>query len=354
MLVTTTVALLGAFAPHATAGGPGSGPLDVAAGTTTAINTTQVYNSIAIHDGSALTVGSGGNVDVAGGISSSGELQVLGGGYLESGPVYNGHAYVGTQPASILISGAGSKMVVNYWSHGTNPASPGTVPYDDGSMYGGRDLPGTITISDGGKLEILGAGWGADFSNYGPRVPGLYLGGSPWAAMSVGTAGELNGDGGFIHSNVFVYDLGIVSPGDPGAANSTGTINITGGGNLTFNGGQFNVDVKNPGEGDRLNFTEGGNLTFANPIVLKLWLAQEVIDAGVFDVNVVMGADSIVGFDQSHVSVAGLDSGWTVDFLVTNGTGTLRGTFVPEPSTYALWGGVASLLGALCLRRRKR
>ena len=355
------VALTVAFVSHANAGGPGLGasPLDVASGQTVEITTdnTGLYLDISVRDGSTLTVNTGGIATTTYHVKSTGHIQVLGGGILKTGPVYNGYTYVGTLPASILISGMGSRMEIGYYDPFAAPPQAGTPSFDDGSMYSGRDLPGTVTVSNGGVLEIIGAGWGTgNNNNYQSPAPGLYLGGSPFYLTSPVSA-ELNGDGGFIHSDVFVHSLGVISPGDPDTLNSVGNLTFTGGKSLIFNGGQLNVDLNAPDVGDTLTFDAGGDVTFTSSVVLNLSLAQNVLDGGEFKMDLIIGAGSITGFNDANISVTGLSADWQVSFLTIPGAGTVNGTIqgklIPEPSTYALWGGVS--LGLLMLlRRRKR
>jgi hypothetical protein len=300
---------------------------------------------------------------------------------------------------TVYLSGPGSSWTI----HGPASAGGGSEPggaaaeTDWSSIYVGSRAggTGTLTVSDGavvtpGQPYTYGAiGTGklpgpGVFVGYHPEA----LSGTPYYRTDAGN-GTLAGSGGNINGNVFIGNTGKLTPGaTPGTANASnpnhslaiGTITITGGANLNFIGGQLDVDISSVIAGDKIIMSNSGvavaggtrTVTFtegAGKVTIFLRLSDAVLNAGHFDVEVIAGAGSILGFtDLSKVQIASATTGW--DFWTTTETTTTTSGFihgqartppsgggsaeiVPEPSTYATFGTGLLVLLAVARRCRK-
>ncbi|MDR2844621.1 MAG: autotransporter-associated beta strand repeat-containing protein, partial [Puniceicoccales bacterium] len=203
---------------------------------------------------------------------------------------------------------------------------------------------GTTTVT-AGVLEIQGAqaGNGA-FDVTGGTL--LVKGSIGTGAVTVSGTGILGGTG-TINGAITIEEGGTLSPGA-----SVETLSITG--DVTFKAGstllielqyvgdQWTYDVLNVSSGVTLTFEEGAQLQIVN-------LGTEPLTKGV-EINF-FGSElpNFVGNPFGSVSFEGFGD---EDFRFTIGP---DGKFavVPEPGTYALFGGIGAVALALLRRRRK-
>jgi hypothetical protein len=337
----------------------------------------------------------GGQITGSGnpGANFTGNLSILEAGRLESaGGEIGGF---GNGIGNVLVSGPGSSWTVHGPTSTGGNSEPGgsSAETDWASIYVGSWAGGfgTLTVSNG---AVVSPGQTYPYGAIGTGKllgPGVYVGYHPEALLSApyfrsdaGT-GTLAGDGGNIHGNTFIGKTGTLSPGatnvtNPNSSAAIGTLNITGGANLSLIGGRLDLDISSVAAGDKIVMSNAGtvvtggssSVTFnevEGKVTVFLRLSDDVLNAGYFDVEVIAGASSILGFtDLSKIQIVSDTTGW--DFWTTTETtgstsGFIHGLqqnnpggggigggagIVPEPVTYATFG--SGLLVSLVIARR--
>lgn len=305
---------------------------------------------------------------------TTGTLNVTNGGTVN---VTNNSGFAGV-PAFGIARSAGSQASVTIDGAGS------TVNVTQGNVSQGRDGNGTLTVQNGGAMNVTGRyfmgavlptgtatttiGAGSQVTVTGDTLVGIGLNGSslPDATASHGTAtltiaggGTLNANGGLfigaggtvggsgtIVGNVSNFG-GTVAPGQ-----SPGTLTIDG--NLTMEGGLIRIEVAGTGLGqyDVLNVLgmadiDGATVEFA---FVDGFTPDEGDNFAFLTVAGAIEAENVT------YTYSGLDPGFDFD-VAPRGDGSFAFTAlndgypVPEPATAALVG--LGLLGLGWARRRK-
>jgi hypothetical protein len=173
------------------------------------------------------------------------------------------------------------------------------------------------------------------------------------APITVDASGILSGTGK-ITGNVLVDEGGVLSPG-----NSPGTLNVVGTVTLSADA-QFLLQVDGTDAFDNVTVTSGA-CVFLEGSKLNLVLDATIWDAEEeFDLQFITGVVTLPEGGSGAVSFqydsASVPSGWALEWRVGEGDSGayLHGYQVPEPSTYALFGGIGAVALALLRRRKKQ
>lgn len=378
----------------------GSGTLSVflASGT---FNTTFLGTGFTDYAGTITSTAGSGGFEIGGGIVRLSKAQTMptttpfyvsGGGVLEIGADLNGvgagdfTATVGATGSNLRffgdsgISAAGADRVVNFGGAGAalTWGSTGFLTNVDGTTDGGSTLKLSSAKSDA-KLTIQnGIALGTNTS----RVIAVANGGAPTDATLSGVlsgtgatltkqgAGTLELSAANTYSGATIISAGTLALGSTGSLASTtysiadgATFDVSAKSSYSLASVAVTIDVGPAGAG----FFNGptGALTLGNALTLN-FSTSTLTDGqtyNLFDYGSQTGDFSSVTLSGSIVGSLLLTSAdtWTgsfgsYDFTFTESTGTLALSFaaVPEPSTYALLFGGASLLLAVCRKRHDR
>lgn len=199
-----------------------------------------------------------------------------------------------------------------------------TTWYARNAFMVGESGSGNLSVLGGAKVTVqsgLAIGY-----NSGASGSTLVSGsGSALAATGMFVVGYAGSGSLSIENNAIAYTTGQIYLG---ASGGTGTLRVASGGSLIMEGDQTTAMT---------GYISAGNVFAGNGSV------YEVV-TGTADPRITLGYYSYTG-NESLYTQYGLDSSLTYTILTGNAA-------VPEPATYALFGGLGAL-GLALLRRRK-
>lgn len=378
--------------------GSGTLSLSLASGT---FNTTFLGTGFTDYSGTITSTAGNGGFEIGGGIVRLSKAQTMptttpfyisGGGVLEIGADLNGAgagdftAAVGNVGSNLRffgdsgISASGADRVVNFGGAGATLAwgSTGFLTNVNGTTDGGYTLKLSSAKSDA-KLTIEnGIALGADTNRVidvadGGAVTDASLGGvlsGVGATLTKRGAGTLELSGANTYSGATIISAGTLALGSSGSLASTayaiadGAIfDVSAQSSYSLASVAVTIDVGSDGAG----FFDGptGALTLGEALTINFTTSMltdgqtyDLFDHGgqTGDFSSVTLSGSIAG----SLLLTGADT-WTgsfggYDFTFSESTGTLGLSLaaIPEPSTWALLFGGASLFGVVCTRRRVR
>lgn len=298
----------------------------------------------------AITVADGTTATMGAGTYTAGHMLTVNGSGTFTGSTFSGGSTMvkeGTGTATLssldatLTVNAGTMIIT-----GGNKLKGATINSGATLRLTGNVIDGTraVTLNTGGALE-LGAGV---IDGMGTLSGGGALSGEAGSDLSItgGTfSGTISGDLDITKSGTGTHTFSGTNTSIGNITVSAGTYTLTDTGSITFTIGADGVNNAILGTGiANLNGTFSFDLSGAEAVGGNSWLIVDVDNLAESFGSTFMVADFEETVEDSGIWILG---GYTFD----KSTGTLSYTVIPEPSSFALLGGLGALLAAATRRR---
>lgn len=338
-----------------------TGPTTVQVGTLALGHAT---NTLA--DSGAVNI-TGGTLDIGANSDTVGVVTLTGGSITGSTGVLTGSAYnveSGTISARLGGGGALTKSTGGTVTLSGVNTYTGNTTINGGTLQVDGALGATAVILNSGSLKVGSTGSisSATISINGGSFDATALVGG----YTVGSGQTIKGTGTY-SGNVIVGSGGTLAPGNsPGVVTFSGDLTLSGTTALEINGTTRGTDfdgVNLTGTSNALVYGGALSMSFnavpAAAVYDLFQIAGTVSQSGTFG-SVTIGGSAVAS--STAASITG--SGWTAtltdnvtsavwNLSFDNATGDLTVTAIPEPATYAVLAGVASL-GLAAYRRRRQ